>query len=157
MNPEFKIKVGRKTYPILFNVYGMTKLERETGLTIYDLVKTIDFRIDPAEFQKASPEEQERMTGGALRQLGLYKLQALLYAGLEGGRRKLKPQDPPFDFDEVGELIEDAGGYMALAQPLILGYASFFPRVMGIHVDEPEKDSEKNSPKTRKKSTGKTS
>jgi len=153
MNPEFKIKVGRKTYPILFNVYGMSKLERETGLTVMDLAQTIDFRIDPTEFKKASPEEQERMTSGALRQLGIYKLQALLYAGLEGGRRKLKPQDPPFDFDDVGELIEDAGGYMALAQPLILGYASFFPRVMGVQTEEPEK----NSPKTRRKSTGKNS
>ena len=154
MNPEFKVKIGRRTYPILFTVYGMTKLERETGLTIYELAQTIDFRIDPGKFKKASSEEKERMTGGALRQLGLYKLQSLLYAGLEGGRRKLNPTDPPFDFDDVGDLIEEAGGYMALAQPLILGYAAFFPKVMGIKTEEPIL---KNPPKTRKRSTGKNS
>jgi hypothetical protein len=154
MNPEFTVKIGRKTYPIVFKIYGLTKLERETGLSLVDLASAVNFGIDPKQYRKASTEEQNRINLGALQKLSPYKLQALLYAGLEGGRWQCNRSDPPFDFDEVADLVEEAGGYAALFEPLVLGFASQLPKLLGTESEDAEP---KNPPKTRKRSTGKTS
>lgn len=76
-----------KTYPILINSNALFKLEERTGLS----TERIGMMM---------------VTGRA----GYQLLQIILWAGLEAGRVRYKLKRPPFEMEEVGDLLDLAGG-----------------------------------------------
>lgn len=81
------IKVGIKTYPILYSANALRRLERETGHPTNRIGVLL-------------------LTG----QGGFDLLQCVLWAGLEGARLKHLTRPNPYTVDEVGDLIDDLGG-----------------------------------------------
>lgn len=160
MNPEFSVEIGGTTYPIVINIYGVTKVEQIAGISFFQLADAVGGGIDPERWQRASADERESLVRNQLNRFSLSRLQALLFAGLEGGRRAFRPQDPPFDWDQVGEMILEGGGYRRLAAPLMQAYAAFLPKLMGIEAPGANGDgASKNLParNARPKSTGRKS
>lgn len=81
------IQIGDNVYPVLFSANALRRLEEQTGMSIMQL-------------------------GYILQQgLGTFnQMHCIVWAGLEGGRIRAKTRPNPFTMDEVGDLIDEAGG-----------------------------------------------
>jgi hypothetical protein len=81
------IRIGRQEYPILYNANAIRRLELETG--------------------HSSARIGLMLLSGVG---GFAMLHAVLWAGLEGGRLRNTTRPSPYTMDEVGDLIDAAGG-----------------------------------------------
>lgn len=81
------ITIGQKTYTLQYTSNALFKLEKETG-------------------------KSTRMLGLILAsgRGGFADLQIILWAGLEGARIKHQLRAEPFTVEEVGDMLDDAGG-----------------------------------------------
>lgn len=85
------ITVEDKTYQILFSSNALFRLQKATGMTIQQLGVLL-------------------VMGNA----GFAELQSILWAGLEGARLRNKTRRSEWTIDEVGDLIDEAGGVLAV-------------------------------------------
>ncbi len=100
MNPERHIEIKGKSFGLLFSTNAGFQLElylRQHGLgTVDGLVM--------------------RLKGGSGGRLDLH---LLIWASLEGFRRKYQSRPNAFTVDEVGDLIDDAGGMEEISTKLL--------------------------------------
>lgn len=81
------IHLGAVAYPITFSSNALYRLEKETKYTIEQLGYIL-------------------LSGRG----GYMHLQQILWSGLEGARLKMMTRPVPYTMDEVGDLIDLAGG-----------------------------------------------
>src|SRR5262245_28262632 len=81
------IHIATRPYPIQYTSNALTRLEKETGLSVQVLGTMLVHQRG-----------------------GLRELQQILWAGLEGARLKHKTRQIAYTLDEVGDLIDEAGG-----------------------------------------------
>jgi hypothetical protein len=85
------IEIAGRPYPVMFTSNALFRLEKETGVATAVLGTLL-------LHQRA----------------GLRELQQILWAGLEGARLKYGTRPMPFSVDEVGDLIDEAGGALVV-------------------------------------------
>jgi hypothetical protein len=81
------VTILSKSYPVLYSANAIRRLEKETGHSSHRIGIML-------------------LSGVG----GFALLQEVLWAGLEGGRLKNHTRPNPFTVDEVGDLIDEAGG-----------------------------------------------
>lgn len=88
---QFVVGEGKsaRVYHLLFSTNALFTLQRASGLTVQEM----GLRL---------------LTG----QAGAMELQQMLWAGIEGYRLKHSPRKPELSMMEVGDLIDDAGGFI---------------------------------------------
>jgi hypothetical protein len=129
MNPERTIEIGGRAYPLLFSTNAVYQLELKLR---QDNMGTLGSFL-------------QRVAAG---QAGPVELHLLLWACMEGGRRKTGFRPIPFTLDEVGDLIDDAGGIVTLASKLSDAVAAASPD---------SKDDNSKNEQSAKSGTGKRS
>jgi hypothetical protein len=115
MNPDRTIHVGgQAAYTIRFTQNALFQLEQQSDKSL-------------AEFMTMS---------------NVSACQWLLWAGLEGARKKHKLRSTPYTLDEVGDIIDDAGGAPAVVPVILDAIGAAFPQPKA---NDPEPDP-KNAP-----------
>jgi hypothetical protein len=140
MSPERTIKVGDVTYVVRFGHNANYLLEE----------KLEDIQAARQERAKAP---RSPLRGVAILSL-LPETQAnhlMLWAGLEGGRLKTKSRPEPFTVEEVGDLIDEAGGLTTLIPKVLLAWNDANPGklpaklIAMVEKSESESGTEKNA------------
>lgn len=152
MNPEFVVKIGGRNYALKITANSMSKLQMQTGIRFLDLVGLLGEGVDSSKAKNPSQSYLNELGKTLLNRLGFLEIQALFFAGLEGGRPR---GSAPFTFEDAGDLIDQAESLLEVMQPALMAFTAFMPKAMGIKppvVQEPEKKAP-----TRKKTSGKTS
>jgi hypothetical protein len=99
MMVQKEVKFGEKTYPIVFSSNALFKLEEKTGLSTE--------RIGLL------------MSAG---RAGYQMMQIILWSSLEAARVKLRSRREPFTVEEVGDLLDEAGGAPTVWAPADDGF-----------------------------------
>lgn len=109
MNPERSIEIGGRAYPLLFSQNAAFQLE--LYLKQNKMGTLADFMS-----QLLSP------------QCGPMHFQIFMWACLEGARRKTNGRFQPYTVDEVGDLIDTAGGLDAITNQLMEALTPAIPK-----------------------------
>lgn len=135
--PEFVLKGSKRNYPLLITHVSIMAMERETGLRITQLFAYIG-AAGEAQSEKKKTDRDRRMQEVAL-DIGMTEILSLLYAGMEGYRRKFRTQHDPFTIDDAADALEDCGGIPGVQDPLSRCFASYWPTAMGVTVEDSAK------------------
>ena len=130
MNPERTLEIGGRAYSILFSTNAAFQLDlylRQNKLGAVEdlLARLASGRGGPAD------------------------LQLMIWASLEGARRKDRSRSTPYPVDEVGDLIDEAGGLTGISEKVMEAVAA-------AQAKSTEESPAKNA-KAARRSTGKTS
>ncbi len=156
--PEFILKGKTKNYPILITHQSIMAMEQECGVKITQLFTHVG-EASEVGLIKRKKDREKRMTELA-QTIGLTEIMSLLFAGLEGYRRKFKTQIDPISIDDVDRVLTDCGGLPGVQQPLADCFSAYFPTAMGLDLEEnsggkkktgrQKKKSSKSSPRSLK-------
>jgi len=147
MNPEHTIEIGGKSYPLIFNTHAICQLEAYLRREDLGTLNDIFGRMSQA-------------------QVSLLDLQVILWASLEGYRRKHKTRSFPYTMDEVCNLLDShGGGLQGLTAVLVEAVRAAFPQTQAASdanvpdenaadpaVGEPEKNAQASATGTRSRS-----
>lgn len=148
--PEFVLKGKTKNYPILITHQSIMAMEIETGLKITQLFTHVGAASEIKLIK--SKKDRDRRMGELAQTIGLTEIMSLLYAGLEGYRRKFKTQIDPVSMDDVDRVLTDCGGIPGVQQPLADCFSAYFPTAMGLNLEDGSGDGKKKTGSQKKKS-----
>jgi len=146
--PEFVLKGSKGNHPILITHASIMAMERETGLRLTQLFAYIG-KAGDAQAEKKKVDRERRMQEMAM-DIGMTEILSLLYAGMEGYRRKFRTRHEPYTIDDAADVLEDCGGIPGVQDPLSRCFAAYWPTAMGVKLEESAK--KKNGGKPKKKS-----
>lgn len=135
--PEFVLKGKKRTYPILITHVSIMAMEQETGVKLTQLFQHIG-RSGEAQSIKRKSDREKRLEELATT-IGLTEVLSLLYAGMEGFRRKFKTRLEPYTIDDAGDCLEDCGGIPGVQDPLSRCFTAYWPTAMGISIEDSAK------------------
>lgn len=118
---EVMIDLAGKQYPIVFST---------------NAAYALDLQLRSLKLGTVGEFVDRTLAGRA----SLAEIQLLLWACLEGGRKKAKTRTMPFTVDEVGDMIDDAGGVNQVVDHLTAVLLGSVPK------QETEGESEKGDP-----------
>lgn len=148
--PEFILKGKTKNYPILITHQSIMAMEQECGVKITQLFTHVG-EASEVSLIKRKKDREKRMEELA-QTIGLTEIMSLLYAGLEGYRRKFKTQIDPVSIDDVDRVLTDCGGIPGVQQPLADCFSAYFPTAMGLDLEENSGGKKKTRLKKKKSS-----
>ena len=148
--PEFVLKGKTKNYPILITHQGIMAMEQECDVKITQLFTQVE-KASEIHLLK-SKKDRDRRTQELAKTIGLTEIMSLLYAGLEGFRRKFKTQLDPITLDDVDRVLTDCGGIPGVQTPLADCFTAYFPTAMGLNLEDGSGDGKKKTGTRRKKS-----
>ncbi len=148
--PEFILKGQSKRYPILMTHVSISLMERETGVTF---TKIFDHAGKAAEVMgsKGSQKDRAIRLNQLSMQIGLREIMALLFAGLEGYRRKFTNRLDPITLDETGDVLTDCGGMPGVQDVLAGAWAAYLPSVTGMSLADDRVNGGKKKKAARQK------
>ena len=151
MTPEFVLKGKTKNYPILITHQSIMAMEIETGIKITQLFTHVGAASE-VNLIKRKKDRDRRMEELA-QTIGLTEIMSLLFAGLEGHRRKFKTQIDPVSMDDVERVLTDCGGIPGVQQPVADCFSAYFPTAMGLTLEDGSGGKKKTGPKRKKKAS----
>lgn len=132
--PEFILKGKTKKYPIVLTHVSVALMERETGVMFTAL---FDHMTQAAEAQALKKKSDRELRLHQLsKQIGLGEILALLFAGLEGYRRKFKTRLEPITIEEAGDCLTDCGGMPGVQYVIADALAAYLPSVTGLSLED---------------------
>jgi len=146
--PEFVLKGKTKNYPILITHQSIMAMEIETGVKITQLFTHVGAASE-LNLLKRKKDRERKMQELALT-IGLTEIMSLLFAGLEGYRRKFRTQIDPVSMDDVDRVLTDCGGIPGVQQPLADCFSAYFPTAMGLNLEDGSGDAKKKTGRQRK-------
>ena len=148
--PEFILKGQSKRYPILMTHVSISLMERETGVTF---TKIFDHASQAAQVMESKGSKKDRATrlNELSIQIGLREIMALLFAGLEGYRRKFTNRLDPITLDETGDVLTDCGGMPGVQDVIAAAWAAYLPSVTGMQPLEDRVNGKKKKAARQKK------
>ena len=153
--PEFVLKGKTKNYPILITHQSIMAMEQECGVKITQLFTHVG-EASEVSLIKRKQDREKRMTELA-QTIGLTEIMSLLYAGLEGYRRKFKTQIDPVTLDDVDRILTDCGGIPGVKEPLADCFAAYFPTAMGVDLEDGSGDGKKKTGRQKKSKSSQSS
>ncbi len=151
--PEFVLKGKTKNYPILITHQSIMAMEIETGIKITQLFTHVGAASEINLLKRK--KDRDKKLGELAQTIGLTEIMSLLFAGLEGYRRKYRTQIEPVSIDDVDRILTDCGGIPGVQQPLADCFSAYFPTAMGLDLEDGSGDGKKKT--KRKKRASKTS
>jgi len=148
--PEFVLKGKTKNYPILITHQGIMAMEQECDVKITQLFTHVSEASEIQLIKKKS--DRDRRMEELTKTIGLTEIMSLLYAGLEGFRRKFKTQIDPITLDDVDRILTDCGGIPGVQQPIADCFTAYWPTAMGLNLEDGSGDGKKKIGSRRKKS-----
>jgi len=149
--PEFILKGKTKNYPILITHQSIMAMEQECGVKITQLFTHVG-EASEIHLLKRKKDRDRKMTELA-QTIGLTEIMSLLFAGLEGYRRKFKTQIEPVSIDDVDRILTDCGGIPGVKGPLADCFAAYFPTAMGLNLEDGSGGKKKTGRQKRSKSS----
>jgi len=149
--PEFVLKGKKRNYPILITHVSIMAMEQETGVKLTQLFQHIGATGEAQSIKRKS--DREKRLEQLATTIGLTEVLSLMFAGMEGFRRKFKTRLDPYTIDDAGDALEDCGGIPGVQDPLSKCFTAYWPTAMGVNLD----DSAKNGAKSPGKKKSKTS
>jgi len=153
--PEFVLKGKNKNYPILITHQSIMAMEQECDIKITQLFSQVEKASEINLLKKK--KDRDRRTQEFAQQIGLTEVMSLLYAGLEGYRRKFKTQIDPITLDDVDRVLTDCGGIPGVQQPIADCFTEYFPTAMGLTLEDGSGDGKKKTGTRQKKKRSKSS
>lgn len=153
--PEFILKGKAKNYPILITHQSIMAMEIETGIKITQLFSHVGAASEINLIKRK--KDRDRKIGELAQTIGLTEIMSLLFAGLEGYRRKFRTQIDPVSMDDVERVLTDCGGIPGVQQPIADCFSAYFPTAMGLNLEDGSGDGKKKTGPKRKKKASKTS
>jgi len=153
--PEFVLKGKNKNYPILITHQSIMAMEQECDIKITQLFSQVEKASEINLLKKK--KDRDRRTQEFAQQIGLTEVMSLLYAGLEGYRRKFKTQIDPITLDDVDRVLTDCGGIPGVQQPIADCFTAYFPTAMGLTLEDGSGDGKKKTGTRQKKKRSKSS
>lgn len=150
MTPEFVLKGKTKNYPILITHQSIMAMEQECGIKITQLFTQVEKASEINLLKKK--EDRDRRTAEFAQTIGLTEIMSLLFAGLEGYRRKFKTQIDPITLDDVDRVLTECGGIPGVQQPIADCFTAYWPTAMGLNLEDGSGDRKKKTGSRRKKS-----
>ena len=148
--PEFVLKGKIKNYPILITHQSIMAMEQECKVKITNLFTHV---TEASEINLLkSKKDRDRRTAELAQTIGLTEIMSLLFAGLEGYRRKFKTQIDPITLDDVDRVLTDCGGIPGVQQPIADCFTAYWPTVMGLSLEDGSGEGKKKTGNRRKKS-----
>ena len=148
--PEFVLKGKNKNYPILITHQSIMAMEQECGVKITNLFTHVSEASEIRLLKKKA--DRDRKTADLAQTIGLTEVMSLLFAGLEGYRRKFKTQIDPITLDDVDRVLTDCGGIPGVQQPIADCFTAYWPTAMGLTLEDGSGDGKKKTGNRRKKS-----
>jgi hypothetical protein len=148
--PEFVLKGKNKNYPILITHQSIMAMEQECGVKITNLFTHVSEASEIRLLKKKS--DRDRKTAELAQTIGLTEVMSLLFAGLEGYRRKFKTQIDPITLDDVDRVLTDCGGIPGVQQPIADCFTAYWPTAMGLTLEDGSGVGKKKTGTRRKKS-----
>lgn len=149
--PEFILKGKTKNYPILITHQSIMAMEQECGVKITQLFTHVG-EASEVNLIKSKRDREKRLEELA-QTIGLTEIMSLLFAGLEGFRRKFKTQIEPVTIDDVDRILTDCGGIPGVQQPLTDCFSAYFPTALGLDLEDGSGDGKKKTTRKKKKSS----
>ncbi len=153
--PEFVLKGKTKNYPILITHQSIMAMEQECGVKITQLFTHVGEASEVHLIKKK--KDRDRRLGELAQTIGLTEIMSLLFAALEGYRRKFKTQIDPVSIDDVDRVLTDCGGIPGVQQPLADCFSAYFPTAMGLDLEDNSGDGKKKTGRQRKSKSSQTS
>ncbi len=147
--PEFILKGKSKNYPIHLTHVSIAMMERETGVMFTALFDHITQAAE-AQTLKRKKDRDAKLHQLSM-QIGLGEILALLFAGLEGYRRKFSTRLDPITLDEAGDVLTDCGGMPGVQYVIADALAAYLPSVTGLALGDRVNGKKKPAVRTRKK------
>ena len=132
--PEFVLKGKSRNYPILITHQSIMAMEQETGVKITNLFAHVGKASELSLLKKK--EDRERKLEELAQTIGLTEIMSLLFAGLEGFRRKFKTALDPCTLDDVDECLTDCGGIPGVQDVLAACFTAYWPTAMGLNLED---------------------
>jgi len=149
--PEFLLKGRTKNYPILITHQSIMAMEQECDVKITQLFTHVG-EASEIHLLKRKKDRDRKMTELA-QTIGITEIMSLLFAGLEGHRRKFKTQVEPVTIDDVDRVLTDCGGIPGVKGPLADCFAAYFPTAMGLNLEDGSGDGKKKTGRQKKKTS----
>ena len=153
--PEFVLKGKTKNYPILITHQSIMAMEQECGVKITQLFTHVGEASEIHLLKKK--KDRDRRMGELAQTIGLTEIMSLLFAGLEGFRRKFKTQIEPITIDDVDFCLTDCGGIPGVQQPLADCFAAYFPTAMGLNLEDGSGGGKKKTGRQKKSKSSQSS
>lgn len=132
--PEFILKGKSKNYPIFMSHVSVAMMERETGIMFTALFDHVTQAVE-AQNIKLKKDRESRLHALS-KEIGVGEILALLFAGLEGFRRKFKTRIDPITLDEASDVLTDCGGMPGVQDVLALCLGAYLPSVTGLSLED---------------------
>jgi hypothetical protein len=152
--PEFVLKGKRRNYPILITHVSIMAMEQETGVKLTQLFQHIGKSGDAQSIKRKS--EREKRLEELATTIGLTEVLSLMFAGMEGFRRKFKTRLDPYTIDDAGDALEDCGGIPGVQDPLSRCFTAYWPTAMGITLEDSAKKNKNGRPAKKSKTSART-
>ncbi len=153
--PEFVLKGKTKNYPILITHQSIMAMEQECGVIITQLFTHVGEASEVHLIKKK--KDRDRRLGELAQTIGLTEIMSLLFAALEGYRRKFKTQIDPVSIDDVDRVLTDCGGIPGVQQPLADCFSAYFPTAMGLDLEDNSGDGKKKTGRQKKSKSSQSS
>ena len=153
--PEFILKGRSKNYPIVMTHVSIALMERETGVTF---TRLFDHMGQAAEIQasKGAKKDRDARLNKLSQQIGLGEILALLFAGLEGYRRKFTTRLDPTTIDDAADVLTDCGGMPGVQFVIADALAAYLPSVIGRPLEDRVNGKKKKSQRKKSKTSQRT-
>jgi len=139
----------QKELPLLFTTAGLARLQKETGVRLGDLLRILESRDEIQ--QMIEQGDQAGLARIVLDVVGVYDVQCLLFAGLEGARLKLRNRFSPYKFDQIADMIDDTG-FLPVFSQVMPAFADSLNKILRVTVrEEPDEEEESKNPPTTKR------
>lgn len=150
--PEFILKGKTKNYPLHLSHVSVAMMERETGVKFTALFDHVTQAAEAHSIKKKKDRDAR------LRQLsmeiGLGEILALLFAGLEGYRRKFTTRIDPITLDEAGDVMTDCGGMPGVQYVIADALQAYLPSVTGLALEDRVNGKKKKAAHKKRSQTG---
>lgn len=153
--PEFILKGKTKNYPILITHQSIMAMEQECGVKITQLFSHVGEATE-IHLLKRKKDRDRKLTELA-QTIGITEIMSLLFAGLEGFRRKFKTQIEPVTIDDVDRILTDCGGIPGVKEPLANCFAAYFPTAMGLTLEDGSGEGKKKTGRQKKSKSSQSS
>lgn len=153
--PEFVLKGKTKNYPILITHQSIMAMEQECGVKITQLFSHVGEAAEMHLLKRK--KDRDRKLQELAQTIGLTEIMSLLFAGLEGYRRKFRTQIEPVTIDDVDRILTDCGGIPGVKQPLADCFSAYFPTAMGLNLEDGSGDGKKKTGRRKKSKSSQSS